>query len=187
VTVDDASPVLIVGPSIRGQLRVLAFYPPVIAVYALLTFTDYPRWISVSGVVVFGFVFLVGCLGVLRSRGSEGDLRIDVQGLTVRGQATVPWAQVRDVTVDHLLPGWRIPLIAKFSLVRFVGMPGAVFPQLPSAAWTVGRTRLRRRPPRERGRLTILTTVTNVTADQIMATVRAVAPLPAHPAPRVEP
>ncbi|MDN7122178.1 hypothetical protein INN71_12345 [Nocardioides sp. ChNu-153] len=126
-----------VSPSARGQLPVVAALVAVWCFYPVLGLTGViGPWLVVIGMVVFGWVVLLGVRSVLRTRRSSWELRLDHDGVTVRDHPTVPWSGLRQVRVTGLRPRWMFWASFGYRVVAFVGRPGIDLPSLPSSRLT---------------------------------------------------
>ena len=93
--------------------------------------------LAVAGIVIFGAVLIVGTVGVLKVRGSRWELRLDKEGVTVRGHELIPWAEFVEVRVTGMRPRW-IFWASKFlgyRMVSFIGKPGVTVPPMPSFSY----------------------------------------------------
>jgi hypothetical protein len=140
---------LVVSQSPRRQLPTVGVIVAILCAYVLLgAFGVIPRWLMWVGVAVFGAVVLIGLYGAVRARGVSWDLRLDPDGVTVRGHATRPWSDFAEVRVTGMRPGWFFIVSLGYRVVAFIGQPGVELPTLPSAALfgrVGGSARLRER------------------------------------------
>ena len=140
---------LVVSQSARRQLPALGFIAVILIGYVLLgVFGVVPGWLMWLGVAVFGVVLLIGSYGLAKARTVQWDLRLDGDGLTVRGHATRPWSDVAEVRVTGMRPRWFFLSSLGFRVVAFVGQSGVELPALPSAeigGWVRGSRRLAER------------------------------------------
>ena len=125
---------LIVSQSARRQLPALGILAGILCGYVVLEAVGVlPRWLMWLGIAVFGVVLLIGGVGLLRVRNAQWELRLDQDGLTVRGHPTHPWSDVAEVRVTVLRPRWVFLVSLGYRVVAFVGQPGVELPTLPSA------------------------------------------------------
>lgn len=138
MTRPDVRDVLLISQSPRRQLPTFGVIAAVLCVYVLLgAFGVFPRWLMWYGVAVFGVLLLIGLYGLVRARGASWELRLDPDGVSVRGQATRPWSDFAEVRVTGMRPRWIFLVSLGYRVVAFVGQPGVELPTLPSAR--VGR------------------------------------------------
>ena len=134
VSTSGVADVLVIRQSPRRQLPAVAAIAAVLAGYVALGAADVlPRWIVLSGVVVFGVVLVVGLITLLRARRAPEELRLDAAGVTARGAALRPWSDIAEVRVTGLRPRWVFPVSLGYRMVTFVPRPGIVLTPLPSA------------------------------------------------------
>ena len=125
---------LVVSQSARRQLPALGLIAVILGAYVLLgAFGVLPGWVMWLGVAVFGVVLLIGSYGLLKARTARWDLRLDRDGLTVRGHATRPWSDLVEVRVTGMRPRWLFLTSLGYRVVAFIGQPGVELPTLPSA------------------------------------------------------
>jgi hypothetical protein len=130
----EPSDALVVSQSPRRQLPTVGFIAAILCVYVLLGESEViPRWLMWMGIAVFGAGALTGLYGVVRARGASWDLRLDPDGVTVRGHATRPWSDFTEVRVTGMRPGWLFIVSLGYRVVAFIGQPGVELPTLPSA------------------------------------------------------
>jgi hypothetical protein len=149
VTRPNVADALLVSQSPRRQLPAVGFIAAILCVYVLLgAFGVIAGWEMWLGVAVLGAVLLIGLYGVIRARSASWDLRLDREGLTVRGHGTRPWSDVAEVRVTGMRPRWIFLFSLGYRVVAFVGQPGVELPTLPSAkvgGRAVGSARLQNR------------------------------------------
>ncbi len=92
------------------------------------------------GVAVFGTGLLIGLYGLVRARNESWELRLDPNGVTVRGHATRPWSDFAEVRITGICPKWFFVVSFGYRVVAFIGQPGVDLPSLPSAEFA-GRVR----------------------------------------------
>lgn len=139
---------VVISQSARRQLPTLGVIAAFLSVYVLLgVFGFIGRWLMWCGVAVFGLVLLIGFYGLVRARPAAWELRLDADGVTVRGQATKPWSDFAEVRVTGMRPTWFFLVSLGYRVVAFVGRPGVELPTLPSARGGrfSGSARLRQR------------------------------------------
>jgi hypothetical protein len=125
---------LLISQSPRRQLPTLGIIAALLCGYVLLgAFGVISRWLMWVGVVVFGAVLLIGLFGVVRARAASWELRLDPDGVTVRGNSSRPWSDVAEVRVTGMRPGWFFFVSFGYRVVAFIGRPGVELPALPSA------------------------------------------------------
>lgn len=125
---------LLVSQSARRQLPALVIIAAILCAYVVLgAFGLLAGWLMWLGVAVFGAVLAIGTYGLVKARNAQWELRLDPDGLTVRGHATRPWSDVAEVRVTGLRPRWFFLVSLGYRVVAFVGQPGVQLPTLPSA------------------------------------------------------
>jgi hypothetical protein len=130
----EASDALVVSQSPRRQLPSVGFIAAILCAYVLLgAFGVIARGLMWMGVAVFGAGVLIGLSGAVRARGASWDLRLDPDGVTVRGHATRPWSDFAEVRVTGMRPAWLFIVSLGYRVVAFVGQSGVDLPTLPSA------------------------------------------------------
>jgi hypothetical protein len=140
---------LLVSQSPKRQLPTVGVIAAILCAYVLLgAFGVISRWLMWAGGAVFGAVLLIGLYGALRGRGAPWELRLDPDGVTVRGHMTRPWSDFTEVRVTGMRPSWFFFVSLGYRVVAFIGRPGLELPTLPSAQFfgrAAGSARLRQR------------------------------------------
>jgi hypothetical protein len=138
---------LLVSQSPKRQLPSVGIIAAFLCAYVLLgTSGVIPGWLMWVGVAVVGGVLLIGLYGVVKARNSSWELRLDRDGVTVRGETTKPWSDIAELRITGLRPSWFFVVSLGYRVVAFVGQPGVELPTLPSAKLggrAVGSARLR--------------------------------------------
>jgi len=149
MTTPGVADALLISQSPRRQLPTLAIMAAFLTAYVLLgVFGVISGWLVWLGVIVFAAGLLIGLYGVVSARNSSWELRLDRDGVTVRGYVTRPWSDVAEVRVTGLRPKWFFVASLDYRVVAFVGRPGVALPALPSASFNgraVGSSRVRER------------------------------------------
>ena len=97
MTRPDVDDVLLISRSARRQVPLVAAHAVVLCVYiALGAVGVLDSWIRWAGIAVLGTILLIGAVGLLRSRGTDWEVRLGPGGVTVRGHAEVPWSDVAE-------------------------------------------------------------------------------------------
>jgi hypothetical protein len=134
MTRSDVGDALIVSQSPRRQLPTLAIIAAILCAYILLgVFGDGSGWLTWAGVAVFGAALLIGLYGLVKARHAPWELRLDREGVTVRGHGTRPWSDVAEVRITGMRPRWLFFVSLGYRVVAFVGHPGVQLPALPSS------------------------------------------------------
>jgi hypothetical protein len=142
MTGPDVEEALLISPSLRRQLPTLGAIAAIFCAYLLLGSLDVILpWIEWLGAAVFGLVLIIGFIVALRSRRAPWELRLDADGVTVRGHAVRPWSDFGEVRVSGLRPRWFFFLPQPYRVVSFVGRPDVVLDPLPSAEYRGGLAR----------------------------------------------
>ena len=133
MTRPEVGDALLIGQSPRRQLPALGAIVAFLCAYLLLgTLGAIGKWLMWVGVGIFGAVLLIGLYGMVRARGASWELRLDPDGVTVRGHSTRPWSDFAEVRVTGLRPGWFFIVSLGYRVVSFIGQPGVELPTLPS-------------------------------------------------------
>jgi hypothetical protein len=134
MTTPEVGDALLVTQSSRRQLPTVGIIAAFLCAYVLLgAFGVIEGWLMWAGVAVFGAVLVIGLYGAAKARTSSWELRLDREGVTARGHATRPWADVAEVRVTGMRPRWFFFVSFGYRVVAFVGKPGVHLPALPSA------------------------------------------------------
>jgi hypothetical protein len=146
MTRPDVGDALVVSQSPRRQLPTSGILAAFLCAYVLLgAFGVISPWLVWAGVAVFGVLLLLGLYGAVRARGASWELRLDADGVTVRGCPTRPWSDVAEVRVTGMRPRWIFIVPLGYRVVAFIGQPGVDLPTLPSTRGAGGSARLRER------------------------------------------
>jgi hypothetical protein len=149
VTGPKTEDALLISQSPRRQLTTVGIIAAILCVYVLLgAFGVIAGWETWLGVAVFGGILLIGLIGVLRARSASWELRLDREGVTVRGHGTRPWSDIAEVRVTGLHPRWIFFFSLGYRVVAFIGQSGVELPTLPSTrigGRRVGSARLQNR------------------------------------------
>jgi len=134
MTTPKVGDALFVSQSPKRQLPTVGIIAAFLCVYVLLgAFGVIAGWLMWAGIAVFGAVLLIGLYGLVKARDSSWELRLDPEGVTVRGQETRPWSDVAEVCITGMRPKWLFFMSFGYRVVTFVGQPGVELPALPSA------------------------------------------------------
>lgn len=145
---DPSLPAIDVEYSSRRQLPYLGLIVVLIAaLVAAWEFGVLPLWIVVGiGAVVF-VILVIGAVEAAQSARSSVVLTLNQQGLTVCGDAFVPWSDLREVVIGPLRPAWLFSS-GFVKVIAFMPRAGLSLPDPPSArgtAYTYGwKARVRR-------------------------------------------
>ena len=179
----DPNDAVVVRASARAQLPAFIAIALFACGYAVGGLTGViGAGLAVAGVVIFGGVLIVGAVGLRRIRSSPWEVRLEQQGVTVRGHEVVPWADFTEVRVTGMRPQWIFwaSKLVGYRVVAFIATPGVVVPPLPSSSYW-GSLERRAGKVRERwygSRLVIMPRTTNVPIAAITAAVQGFSEVP---------
>ena len=180
---------LVVSPAARGQVRPVVIVGLFLLAYPVAWSVGLiPGWLALTGTTVFGAVGAFGTVVALRSRRWGWVLRLDRDGVTVRGHDPVPWSGLSGVLVTSMRPRWLssppwdlwrrrrpdpYPVVALLPR-RGVEVPPLRLPGGPGPRDRLGRLRQRRYGTR----LLLMPHATDTSVGQVLAAARTWGDLP---------
>jgi len=179
----DPNGAVVVRASLRAQLPALIAIGLIACGYAAAGLTGVIGvGLAVAGIVIFGGVLITGAVVLRRIRRSPWEVRLEPQGVTVRGHEVVPWADFTEVRVTGMRPQWIFwaSKLLGYRVVSFIATPGVVVAPLPSFSYR-GSFERRAGKVRERwygSRLVIPPRTTNMPIAAIAAAVRRFSEVP---------
>ena len=174
---------LVIRPSARARLPVLGLVTVLTAGFVLSVVAGiYPAALAVGCAVLYGTALIISVIAVLQARNADWDLRLDADGLTVRGHRTVPWSDLTEVRISGLQPGRWQRLSFGQKVAAFVARPGVDLPGLPSLQsrrfQRVARWSSKRRIRLWGSDLAVLPSMTNADPTVVEAAVRRFSDVP---------
>ncbi|MHA7144999.1 hypothetical protein ACX80U_09815 [Arthrobacter sp. TmT3-37] len=177
MTTSNTREPLQLSQSPKRQLSSVGIFAIILCAYILLASLGIiPDWLMWFGVIVFGVVILVGLYAALKARDAAWELRLDENGVTVRGYPTTPWTDLSEIRLTGPRPRWLFPLLQRQRVVAFVGQPGVDVPTLPSSR---GHGRASRSRERMYGtQLVLLPNIFNASTETVLRAVEQLGNLP---------
>lgn len=180
MTTSNTREPLQLSQSPKRQLSSVGIFAIILCAYILLgSLSIIPDWLVWFGVIVFGVVILVGLYAALKARNAAWELRLDENGVTVRGYPTTPWNDLSEVRLTGPRPRWLFPLPQRQRVVAFVGQPGVDIPTLPSTRGHRRASRFSRSRERIYGtQLVLLPNIFNASTETVLRAVEQLGNLP---------
>lgn len=164
----------------RRQLSSVGIFAIILCAYILTGFLGViPDWVMWLGVIVFGVVILIGLYTAFKARNASWELRLDENGVTVRGYPTTPWTDLSEVRLTGPRPRWLFLFPQRQRVVAFVGQPGVEMPSLLSARGHGRASRFSRSRERVYGtQLLLLPNIFDASTETILRAVEQLGNLP---------